>query len=364
MNDFRAAMIDAIGLAAGSKTSLSNNPAKKPEPFDGEISKYKTFRNATVIYVQAIKQDNDKIIAALSNLTSGTADSWAQAFMQNHAGAVEKNTYKWEDFLKDMDDFWRDPYEAREARVKLFKMKQGTLRAHEFLVEFDRVRLQADMDCTNYANNALVVEHLERSMNQDLVEIVTNEYNTNKRGRLNYIDEMRYLDQIDVDTHTLRRRELDHDITYSEFAELAKLHDNQVRRREEMNKGKAKYVPVIPTRNFQYLARQPEQKVAGPVKYTGRQPDVIPMDIDRADKMRNGLCFNCNEKGHLSRDCTKPRKPRAGNSNQRRTPMIRSAVADMDAEELKAYLLENWGKIDEIIAQDGEQEGEDFGDHQ
>ncbi len=33
-----------------------------------------------------------------------------------------------------------------------------------------------------------------------------------------------------------------------------------------------------------------------------------PMDVDRLEHLKKGLCFNCDERGHLSRDCPKPRK--------------------------------------------------------
>lgn len=134
-----------------------------------------------------------------------------------------------------------------------------------------------------------------------------------------------------------------------------------------MNKGKAKVVavPVTPTpRPFQYLARQPEQKAYVPAKYTGRQPDVIPMDIDRTNKMRDGLCFNCDQKGHLARNCPHPCKPQKEGDKPRRAPLVRSVAADMDPEEFKAYVLDNWTRVSKIIAQDGEPEGQDFGDHQ
>src|SRR4051794_23038903 len=35
-----------------------------------------------------------------------------------------------------------------------------------------------------------------------------------------------------------------------------------------------------------------------------------PMDIDRA--RRQGLCFNCQERGHLAKDCPKPRRQPQG----------------------------------------------------
>ncbi len=32
------------------------------------------------------------------------------------------------------------------------------------------------------------------------------------------------------------------------------------------------------------------------------------MDMDRLEHLKKGLCFNCDERGYLSRDCPKPKK--------------------------------------------------------
>ncbi len=33
-----------------------------------------------------------------------------------------------------------------------------------------------------------------------------------------------------------------------------------------------------------------------------------PMDVDWLEHLKKGLCFNCDKRGHLSKDCPKPRK--------------------------------------------------------
>ncbi|KZV89740.1 hypothetical protein EXIGLDRAFT_771484 [Exidia glandulosa HHB12029] len=112
--------ITAAGTARSSK-----NHAHAPAAYNGTRAEYETFRRGLELYIKAISKDKDKIIAALSFLTSGDADAWAQNFMQDHAARVDRDAFPWEEFLTLLDKKFLDPRTAEYAREQLFRMTQG-----------------------------------------------------------------------------------------------------------------------------------------------------------------------------------------------------------------------------------------------
>ncbi len=58
-----------------------------------------------------------------------------------------------------------------------------------------------------------------------------------------------------------------------------------------------------------------------------------PMDIDRKEHMTKGLCFNCHQQGHLSRDCpTKKQQVRAVDTAPQEEPVKDAAKAVTEKE--------------------------------
>src|SRR5882724_9723801 len=63
------------------------------------------------------------------------------------------------------------------------------------------------------------------------------------------------------------------------------------------------------TRNYPEVCQQGHRSVTGCNKATPTPDTSTPMDIDqRKCKQEPCTCYNCEEKGHLSHHCPKPRK--------------------------------------------------------
>ena len=136
--------IDVQALAAAFIAAQQAQPPpqprniiKAPDGFDGDCTKYKSFKKGLLLYVSNIRANKDKILCALSCLTQGEADEWAQSYVQLHQTDIEADTITWADFLATLDKQFEDPRAAEIALAKWQKMLQGKLEAHMLFLAFD-----------------------------------------------------------------------------------------------------------------------------------------------------------------------------------------------------------------------------------
>lgn len=66
---------------------------------------------------------------------------------------------------------------------------------------------------------------------------------------------------------------------------------------------------------------------------------------DRDKRMREGRCFECNEQGHLARDCPKkrgrgPQMQKRSGPGRSKLSQIRSLIKDLNADERRQVLEE------------------------
>ena len=88
-DDFAAALAAALALAG------ARNSGAKPEPYDGKRETYETFRRTLELFVRNITLDRERIWTALTFMTKGDADVWAQTFTAQHRRAVDDGDYTW-----------------------------------------------------------------------------------------------------------------------------------------------------------------------------------------------------------------------------------------------------------------------------
>ncbi len=97
--------------------------------------------------------------------------------------------------------------------------------------------------------------------------------------------------------------------TYNESHEIETCHDKKLGNQKQIT------APSSNKNTTGGMSSSSAGKVTGENKghdsagqWTTYSGQGKPMDMDRLEHLKKGLCFNCNERGHLSRDCPKPKK--------------------------------------------------------
>ena len=186
----------AAALAAALALAGARNSGAKPEPYDGKRETYETFRRTLELFVRNITLDRERIWTALTFMTKGDADVWAQTFTAQHRQAVDDGDYTWPMFLATLDKKFLDPRVAERARDALFRLNQGTDDADSFFLRFDKLRVKGQLD--QAAHDVILVEHLKKNLNSALVLAVMTALGARKQAVLDVARMMHAIGQIDA----------------------------------------------------------------------------------------------------------------------------------------------------------------------
>jgi hypothetical protein len=250
----------------------------KPAVFDGK--NFKVWWRTVEIYMRANSDDfenvSDKIVFVLSYMTgSNVAGMWAQNYIDKQSDATWR-TLQWEPFVEAIKLAFMDKREAQKALEKLNGLKLGLSQsAEEFFAEFDILRRSCG--------------HVGDGFDTDLIRLL-------RRALPD-----RILQHIDYRIPQVT--------TYEEWKTLA-LHMDGIWRSNRTDQTRQPIrTPFRPRAREEEKREEPRVPVAlgSPRELPGvTQGSGVPMDIDRA--RRQGLCFNCQQRGHLARDCPEPRR--------------------------------------------------------
>lgn len=318
----KTALVDAVKALAGQqKTTPSKNYVEPPAHYDGHRNTYETFRRGLDLYVKVIAKDRDKIVAALSFLTKGDADSWAQLYVQVHNAEIEANSISWSTFLEDLDKKFLDPRLAESAREQLFQCVQGRLPADSFFLKFDDLRVKSGLVDEEH-HDVIVVEHLKKAMNPQLVLAVFTSHEANKKS-FKAMAMLMHANKVLSDVaYEAELEKLKRPIPYVAFRELALENDPNVRRFGHAPSQRERLYQPEPPRRVYHNPPQvttttttaaaaaptgtnahPTPPAAAHTPARAREPDVVPMDVDRTRSRSSLQCYRCRKFGHIARDC-------------------------------------------------------------
>ncbi|EJD42267.1 hypothetical protein AURDEDRAFT_168577, partial [Auricularia subglabra TFB-10046 SS5] len=222
-NSLKDALVDVFAAKASSG---AKNYVAAPDAFDGSRAHYETFRRSIELYVKAIPTDANKILAALSFLTQGDADAWAQNWVQAHD--LDKKPETWARFLKDLDEKFLDPRIAENAHESLAKLTQGRDPADSFFLKFDELRTKAGFVVPEH-HDIVLVDYLRRNMHRSTVLAVMSSYESKRALTDGVTDAYHEAGVIDKKQYDKLVAERSAGILYKEFRALALNQDPIIR---------------------------------------------------------------------------------------------------------------------------------------
>lgn len=287
-----------------------NKFVEKPSDFDG--TDFDSFLRQVSLYLvanrNAITIDEDKIIFVLSFMKKGLAGQWAENFYGRILESTTQDFGTYTDFLAALKRQFEDPNKARNAQHKLATTRQGSTETAEAFFQ----RFELNRRAAGYidGHDHYLIQVLEMNLKRDIVKSI-------------------YTQELPEDYEGWKRRAVQIDQQYRRWNSMFPASNER-----------RQWTPKPSGQEARHEAPRP----SGGRTFPGMGE---PMDIDR--RRAQGLCFNCGEKGHMARNCPKPRAQRtrqvaaeeeACQKTEEKSPSIEMTKEQKEkkAEELRAQL--------------------------
>jgi hypothetical protein len=252
----------------------------KPESYDGTPAKLKEFLTALKAYFlyfpRTLRDDNAKIQFAITRLT-GTARTWFQPLLAKYVeGAADERTLtlfnNYELFERQLKQMFQPVNEDRKIRDDIKNLRQlGS--AMNYAAKFKFLSAQAEWD--NVYLREAFYDGLKDRVKDELSKVLNPPENI------------------------------------AQYMQLAVQIDEVLFQREQEKKGQ---------RGQRYLSNQTKRR--DPPSSTASGTHAGPMELGNYEPQRQErkdrkdiVCYNCNKKGHISRNCKAPRKQKKENGS-------------------------------------------------
>lgn len=283
------------GAAAGPPTSTESVIAK-PSYFDGDLANYFSWRHSLSLYMafNSAKFPNEgtKVACALTYMTSGSANNWAQAYFKEHLDATgDFVAGTWADFIAGLDATFKDPNLQKKVVESLLREKADVDKEgpEAFFANYEVKARNAGIPTNSAANNAVHINNLDRLM----------PYNLRER--------IRYMPAQPTTYTTYKAAAL---LFYPAYKEK---RDQQVAFKAGQ---KTKAVTPSTSRSTNTAAR------------TQNNPRPRLTEEERERRRKENLCFICRSVDHQIWSCPL--------NNRETKPKVRITVADVPANEMTA----------------------------
>lgn len=248
----------------------------KPTPFEGDRSKVETFLQECLVYLTINRRvydtDESKIGFMLSLLTDKEARDWKALYVRKMINSTtgELTFPTTNRFIADLQEAFKIEDLTGTAMNKLTLLKQGKKTAEELVTEFRLLAGQAQLDTTTHSDNLHMIRLFRAALNPQLANKIL------------------FGDPVPGTIEGWLARAIHLDSNYRMAMAIAGKTPNRGNDRNQ-------------NRNW-FKGNEAKDPNAMDV-------DAMMTDEKRANMMKRGLCFKCEEPGHLARDCKKKKTP-------------------------------------------------------